>query len=206
MPLIQRYTELPFALQALANRELTLIAPSSWDDKNDAYYLHSYKRSIKARSVLALCMTTSEPTYHHWKVYTNGASGVCIRFHEERFQTWLQSLPAVVGRRVEYKSLKELREAPPSSNDLAFVKRSAFRHEEEFRLVYTSKTVVRSARGFEFPIAMIDSIVLNPWMPRSTFHAVRAVLRGLEGYSELLVHRATIIDNDQWRAAADSAA
>jgi hypothetical protein len=82
---IRRYTELPFLLDFLRTREIALLSPSSWDDKNDAHYLDAYaKAKAEAKSaspgaVRALCMTEASETYHHWKVFSSGSSGMSSR-------------------------------------------------------------------------------------------------------------------------------
>lgn len=61
----KRYTDLPSLIQILMNRELTLLDPSSWDDKNDSYFISTYKEKKQLQSVLALCFTKKSETYHH---------------------------------------------------------------------------------------------------------------------------------------------
>ena len=39
---LRRYTELPFVVDFLQTKTLTLLRPISWDDKNDAYYINQY--------------------------------------------------------------------------------------------------------------------------------------------------------------------
>ena len=67
-PVLRRYTDLPALLYLLRTRSITLLDPSSWDDKNDSYYLEKYKEKKSLQTVLALCLSTAEETYHHWRV------------------------------------------------------------------------------------------------------------------------------------------
>ena len=39
---LRRYTELPFLIDFLETKEITLLNPSAWDDRNDSYYLQQY--------------------------------------------------------------------------------------------------------------------------------------------------------------------
>lgn len=85
----RRYTDLPALIHILTNRTLTLLDPSFWDDKNDSYFLATYKEKKELQSVLALCFTKESETYHHWRVFSSGASGACINFNPEQLETAL---------------------------------------------------------------------------------------------------------------------
>ena len=41
-PFLRRYTELPFLVDFLHTKQLTLLRPINWDDTNDAYYINQY--------------------------------------------------------------------------------------------------------------------------------------------------------------------
>lgn len=78
---LRRYTDLPGLIYLLQGRCITLVDPLTWDDQNDSYFLRLYKEHRKLACVLALCFTRSTETYHHWRVFAGGSSGVCISFH-----------------------------------------------------------------------------------------------------------------------------
>jgi hypothetical protein len=59
----RRYTDLPSLIQILTNRKITLLDPATWDDKNDSFFLSTYKEKKKLKSVLALCFTSASETY-----------------------------------------------------------------------------------------------------------------------------------------------
>src|SRR6185437_17104819 len=77
---LRRYTQLPALLYMLSEKKLTLLDPNSWDDKNDSYFLEQYKLKRKLKTVLALCFSMAQETYHHWSVFADGSAGVCIQF------------------------------------------------------------------------------------------------------------------------------
>jgi hypothetical protein len=81
---LSRYTDLPALLYLLDKKKITLLDPKSWDDSNDSYYLSQYKEKKKLKSVLALCFSQTAETYHHWRVFSSGPSGVCIVFDREQ--------------------------------------------------------------------------------------------------------------------------
>lgn len=39
-----RYTSLPVLLHMLQSRQITLLSPETWEDRNDAYYLDQYRQ------------------------------------------------------------------------------------------------------------------------------------------------------------------
>ena len=52
---LRRYTNLAATLHLLQRKCLTLLSPSTWDDRNDAFFMTEFQRQKNARSVLALC-------------------------------------------------------------------------------------------------------------------------------------------------------
>lgn len=201
---LKRYTELPFVLQILEFRQLTLLNPSSWDDKNDSHFVQAFREQKGYGSVLALCLTGAAQTYHHWKVFTHGSSGACVCFNREKFLNWIEEDELIIGRKVEYKTLAQVRKSPPPIDDLPFVKRKAYEHEAEYRLLYTTRRKSVPAKSFKMPLDIIDSILLNPWLPPSTASAVEEVIHRIKGCEGLDVLRATIVKNDEWQYVANA--
>ena len=202
MRLLKRYTELPYILQTLETRKLTLMNPNSWDDRNDSHFVHAYRERKGYGSVLALCLTEAAQTYHHWRIFTHGASGACLQFNKKRFLDWIVANEALTGRPVQYKTLQQIRQSPPALDDLPFIKRKAYEHEREFRLLYGTLRRSLPCREFPLPLDVIESIQLNPWLPPSTADAVESVIHRIDGCASLRILRATIISNDEWQQAA----
>src|ERR1022692_714934 len=123
---LRRYTDLPSLIYLLNGRCITLLDPQSWDDQNDSYFLRLYKEQRKLASVLALCFTRSTETYHHWRVFAGGSSGVCISFHRGELLTAVKKQSGVRARPVRYLKLNEIRDDPPAVRDLPFLKRYPF--------------------------------------------------------------------------------
>jgi hypothetical protein len=51
----------------LQTKELALVNPASWDDRNDAYYIEQYAHVKGIASTYALCLAQAPETYHHWR-------------------------------------------------------------------------------------------------------------------------------------------
>ena len=77
---LRRYTDLPALLNMLSMRQITLLDPKTWDDRNDSFFMSLYKERKKLKTLLALCFAQTPETYHHWRVFSNGSAGVCVVF------------------------------------------------------------------------------------------------------------------------------
>jgi Protein of unknown function (DUF2971) len=129
---LRRYTDLPALIYLLNERKITLLDFISWDAKNDSHYLELYRQKNNLKSVLAVCFTQANETYHHWRVFANGSSGVCISFKRSTLLEAIQKQHGVKSRSVKYLKLVEIRNMTLARKDLPFLKRYAFEHEEEF--------------------------------------------------------------------------
>ncbi len=111
-----RYTSLPVLLDILSNQELTLLNPATWDDRNDSYYIELYKKRKKLKTLLALCFTTKSETYHHWKVFSDGISGVCVQFKKEQLLEQMDSVCGIAYGDLEYPLIRELVSVIPGAS------------------------------------------------------------------------------------------
>jgi len=194
---LKRYTELPFLLHMLRRKEITLLSPASWEDRNDAVYVEHYRKDQAYKSVFALCLTRASTTYHHWKVFAGSTSGVCIYFNETSLKAWA-SANEIRFEDVEYFSLRKARESPPTGERLPFRKRHAFKPEAEVRLLYSSKKQLGATRSFKFKLRLIEQVKLNPWLPQSVFAEVRESIVSIAGCRGLIVEKSSLLDNEEW--------
>lgn len=195
---LRRYTELPFLLHLLRSRRLTLLSPRSWDDRNDAYYIEAYREQMGLASVLALCLTEASETYHHWRIFSGGTSGICIEFNRERLLAWAAGVPGLRAEPVRYRKLPEVRAAAPALEELPFIKRHPFRDEREFRLVLADDAAL-ALKDLELDLATISKIVINPWLPRTVSDSIKAQIQTIEGCQRMRVQRTTLVDNEEWK-------
>ncbi len=56
---LNRYTSLPYLIEILTDRHLTMLSPKTWEDRNDSFYLERYKVERKLKLILALCFLTT---------------------------------------------------------------------------------------------------------------------------------------------------
>ena len=189
----------------LNERKITLLDPRSWDDTNDSYYLSLYKEKKGLHCLLALCFTQASETYHHWRVFASGSSGVCIRFKRADLLKAVRKRRGVKARPVTYLKLTEARDRAFAVDDLPFLKRYPFEHEEEYRLIYESTEAVTPTLDIPISLSCIDRITLSPWIPGALADQLKRVLMSVRGCADLTVVRSTLISNDQWKHLGDGA-
>lgn len=202
----RRYTELPALVHLLTYRQLTLLDPRSWDDKNDSHYLSLYREKCQLKSVLALCFTQANETYHHWRVFAPGSAGVCIRFKASVLQTAVRKVPELRMKPVEYLTVDRLRGKPIARARLPFLKRYAFQPENEVRLLWESKAEERQSLPVPIELSAISRITLSPWLHPNLAGEVKTVLKSIDGCSKLQIYRSTLISNAEWMKHGGEAA
>lgn len=200
---LRRYSNLAATIHLLRSRCLTLLSPTLWDDRNDAFYMAEYKKRKKAKCLVAVCMANAPETYHHWQVFSSGSDGVCIQFDKDRLAA---NVPAKSGFRlqsVDYRQIVEVESEQPRTQDLPFLKRVPFFDEQEFRLIFSSTDIEADTHDLPIDLNCIQRIVLSPWMPKPLAQSVKKTLRELEGCEELAISRSTLIENERWKRAAN---
>ncbi len=198
-PFLNRYTSLPIALDMLAKKHITLLSPDTWEDRNDAYYLERYRDERKLRTVLAICFSLRGETFHHWRIFSHGSSGVCVEFDKEKL---LKSIPGDKAYRhgnVAYKWISELEKKKPDLETWPSLKRKPFKDEREYRIIFESKTESLRAKPVPIDLSTINKVALSPWLPDAVSKSVMAIMKKIDGCAALDVSRSSLIDNAGWR-------
>ncbi len=198
---LNRYTSLPFLLDTLYYKRLTLLDPITWDDKNDSYFLELYKNSLKLKTVLALCFTENKyQKYHHWKVYSGNSSGICIQFDKDELIRCYESISGVRYNSVSYKTIAELtKDQQLGCKDMPFIKRKAFSDEKEFRFIYQSNVEEIQSKVVSIELSSILKITFNPWIHESVYKSVSKVIRGIEGCKGIKMAQTRLLSYEKWR-------
>src|SRR5712691_8091529 len=102
---LRRYTDIPALIYLLSVRQITLLDPQSWDDKNDSHYLRLYREKKNLKTVLAVCFAQASETYHHWRVFAPGSSGICICFKRADLLAAVKRRVGLLHRDVDYLTL-----------------------------------------------------------------------------------------------------
>ncbi|MDF0729310.1 hypothetical protein P0Y43_01045 [Pseudomonas entomophila] len=202
---LRRYTELPFLIDYLQTRELVLLDPATWDDRNDAYYIEQYARLKGYQRTYALCLAEASETYHHWRVFSHGSSGVCVEFHQERLLAAVLKVEGLRAEKVRYGKMADLSARAPQQDELPFIKRHAFGDEKEFRLFHCSVEAGPPVMRVSVPLNCISRITLSPWLPASVADHVKTTLKAIPGCSKLRIYRSTLVENQRWKKFAGPA-
>lgn len=207
-PAFRRYTNLSAAIHLLQSRKITLLNPARWDDANDAYFMGEYKRLAGAETVLAICFAETVETYHHWRVFSHGADGVCIEFDKARLLDSFEGQPGVLKDKVVYRKIATLKKRRAiEADELPFLKRKPYEPECEYRVIYVDKTISMEAKDFDIDLSWIRRITLSPWMSNVLKESVKKTLRGIDGdCRRLSVSRSTLVGNDEWKSLTAKAA
>jgi len=203
---LRRYTDLPALLHLLRFKQLTLLDPKTWDDKNDSYFMSLYKEKKKFKSLLALCFSQAPETYHHWRVFSHGPSGVCIVFDRAKLLEDFQAEPGIRTGHMEYLTLPAAKKRKFHVNELPFLKRNGYKPETEFRVVYESAAKELPALSIPIRLQSIQSVSLSPWMHTTLSDSTVTAIREIDGCNKLRVSRSTLISNEQWKSYGASAA
>jgi len=181
----------------MEKRAITLLNPRLWDDRNDSYFLEVYRQKKGLECVVALCFTQAFETYHHWRVFAAGTSGVCLEFDKAKLLESIKDLHGLRTGSVEYMTIQQL--AAAESPDLPFVKRYPYRDEHEFRIIYEDRSNATGPKDVAFDPQALRAVIVNPWMPSAVFASVKKVICGTQGWKHLKVRRTTLVDNERWR-------
>ncbi len=202
-PILNRYTSLPVALDVLVQRRLTLLSPETWEDRNDAFYLERYREMKNLRTLVAICFSARGETFHHWKVFSSGSSGVCIEFDKNRLLTAFPSSGGFRHGEIEYRFVKTVNKSRPEQDRWPFLKRKAFKDEGEFRIIYENGAAHEHIKHVDIDLSTVRRVKLSPWLPKAVAESVQALIKSIKGCKSLSVNRSSLIDNAGWKRAIE---
>ncbi len=90
-----------------------------------------------------------------------------------------------------------------ATKDLPFLKRYAFQHEDEFRMIYESQMAHMPRLDIAVPLSCVDRITLSPWIHPTLSPHVKQMLWSIKGCSKLNVVRSTLIGNEEWKTLGE---
>tara|TARA_Y100001947_G_scaffold153393_1_gene156166 strand:- start:74 stop:682 length:609 start_codon:yes stop_codon:yes gene_type:complete len=197
---LYRYTNIASTIDIINNKRLTLLDPVTWDDTNDVFTMLRYKKLSQYASVLALCFSYHEQTYHHWKVFAPGTDGICLTFKRSEIEQRLRADPHVRFEEVKYIPTKNASVFKNNINRLPFLKRQQYEDEAEFRALYSGPDKLLS---YHVPIALSDlsRITISPWVPGPLEDGVKDVFREKLAGSGVQVHSSELVDSFAWKRA-----
>jgi hypothetical protein len=206
-PYLRRYTDISALISLLCKREITLLDPSSWDDKNDSGLLAIYQQKKGLQSVLALCFTQADERHHHWGSTKGTSTGVSIKFDTSLLLKSVKKHVVLRCQPVTYLTMGDMgkRKKTLDIDDLPFLKRSSYKDENEFRIIYDSRTEKLKSLTIPIPLECITRITLSPWLPLALRPSLTQVLRSIEGCAKLNIYRSTLVQNETFLECGRSA-
>ncbi len=194
---LNRFTTLPFLLDMLRRKKLTLLNPAFWEDFNDRETIEIYRKRVNAESIYALCLSYDDDNIHHWNAFASGTSGVCIRFSPNRLLGQL-SLQGIKHDKAEYVRVRDLADFNYSLEKLPFVKREPFEAEKEYRLIVTSNQPQQGTYEVDIDINFIRQVTFSSKLPETVFEATKAMIREFFPDFQGKIYHSTLYKNERW--------
>jgi hypothetical protein len=200
----------------LIEKRLTIVGCESWADQNDRYSMELYKQNSKNIGFLgAYCVAKSSvDSFHQWKIFADGQSGVCIVFDKEKFESFYKSLDKteyICGdvRYVPYKGNQVDQDqalcdkfTKQNLNNIPFIKRSGFSAEDEFRIIYSSVDKKQKVQHIPFDLSVIEQIILSPFLSDGLLNSVKSVIKKTES-SLNKVSKSRLVHSGSWQKSLD---
>ena len=208
---IYRIVSLERLLELFVTQRNTLVKPSKWEDTFENFILKSKVKLLSGEiieynineRIYGQCWTLQNASDAMWRIYAPNKDGLRIR---TTVRSLLESiykehpdLPEVrcgIGK-VEYKGPKQLMELANRTFDDSgilvenifrslLVKRKAFRHEKEVRLLYdawTENDLSNYLYSYKInPHNLISQIMIDPRKSYSDFQRIKSIIRVSTGY------------------------
>jgi hypothetical protein len=206
---IRRYMSIAALIDTLRRQKLAILNPESWDDRNDRLFMRVYKNHKKAGGLYGLCAALRGETYHHWKIFGDGASGACLVLKRPALEAYLDGHQREPGTEirydeVDYLKLDEVKQLSPDDvGDLPFLKRYGFKDEDEYRIIVETVDAQEQAIFIDCPPDWIDAVYLNPWLYENQARSLIKTIKEIPGCEKLRVKPSQLTDSTAWRDAAN---
>ncbi|MET0012037.1 MAG: DUF2971 domain-containing protein [Sedimenticola sp.] len=208
---VYRIISLERLLELFVTSKNVLVKPAKWEDKFENFILiakvkHSSENIVEYNihdRIYGQCWTFEKSSDAMWRIYSPNKDGLRIR---TKVRTLLESmyeahphlpeLRCCLGK-VKYKKDKELMEVANSIFDddgisvenifkSLLVKRNAFKHENEVRLLYdgwTEENTDNSLYSYDFnPHKIISQIMIDPRRKYLEFQKIKQIIKETTGY------------------------
>ena len=207
---LRRYTSIPSLIDIIHNQALTLLDPGTWTDKNDVYAMNQYRTHSpkKIKTLLALCFTEAEETFHHWNVFAGNSNGVCIVFDKDALIACIEERENCRHGSVTYLKSNEFQFDKLTIEELPFIKRNGYDDEMEYRVVYEDSLDHRCLAGIPINISCINKIVFPPQIPSALLSSFSEVILRMENVRDydIAIDRSQLTDDILWQCMIDGIA
>jgi hypothetical protein len=194
---LNRFTTIPFLIDLLTRKKLTLLNPSFWEDYNDKKTLSIYRKAIEKKSVYALCLSYDSETIHHWNAFANGSGGCCIGFNASRL-LYILDAKGIKHAATSYIRVRDLPKTKVTLEELPFVKRARYKPECEYRIIATSDEPQKASLDIDIDLDTIEKISLSSRIPRGVYESLVATLKQVDKNFTARFHQSTLLSNAKW--------
>ena len=198
---LRRYTTLPVLIDMLVREQITLVGYDHWVDANDRRALELYQEALHYGFVGALCVTVAPETFHHWQIFAEGQSGVCVSFDRARLEAHMAGRTLFIPRPVEYVQLDDIGTVDASDiHVLPFLKRYGFRDEREYRV---RGFAVEERQSMPIPLTpdLIERVTFSPAAHPNIVASLKVALRALPAWRDLRIGRSLLTSSVAWQEA-----
>lgn len=213
---IYRVMTIDRLLEMFESKENVLVKPSLWDDPFENFLFNSavlqpdgteYKSILRDRAY-AQCWSLNIESDAMWRIYAPEKNGVKIAITIRKlFNSFYKSISDYPGMscfigKVDYHPRKKLKSliddvkkngitkgGSLSQAKSLLIKRNAFKHEEEVRLIYLDPRNKSSGNLFRYnfdPLRLIEKITFDPRMSESLYRVYKNHILGLGFCGELV--------------------
>lgn len=192
--------------ELFSNNQNSLVSPKKWEDPFENFILKSKARLPDGEIVdfgfrdhfYGQCWTRHKASDAMWRIYSPKSNGVRIRTTITKLAHSLasglapwQNIQCFIGK-VKYLDNKQMMnfantvfkgKINPEAYELAktlLIKRPAFKHENEVRLLYFEKENGKYGSIYKYdidPHAIIDQIMVDPRLDYSEFKKMKADIK-----------------------------
>lgn len=195
---LNRFTTLPFVIDLLKRRKLSLVNPAFWEDYNDRATVEMYRKITKANAIYALCLTYENETIHHWNAFAGGTAGCCIEISPKKLFASLAKVPEIIHGKAEYLRINDLKSKKLQPHQYPFVKREPFKPENEYRLIAVSEAPQQPTFDVDIDLGIIRRITINNKMPEIIFESTKQNLLQLAPELNKKIFHSTLYNNARW--------
>lgn len=192
---LYRITNFRHVVDVFTSRQLHLVPPSTWSDPFEALLRH--KRS---HALFAQCWCKKAVSDAMWKLYSPNHTAIRIRTTRTKLSDWAASQTECEAwvQDVAYKRPSRIRSqllllsqnlkdhyTIAEAASVLFLKRDAFEHENEVRIVCHDKRVLdgdKNSPSLRLPVdphEFIESIMFDPLVDPAFYQACAHYLRSV---------------------------
>jgi len=201
-PYICRYIDATELFDCIKNKRIILRDPKFWEDKNDYFLIKQYIEGKGINNIYASCFTSNDDAYHFWKIYANRPTGICIKFDTSKLFESIKKDPQMQCFRfdvVQYRALKDVTQNEVNINEYPFIKRLAFKAEEELRLFFEESKTDLPYRTLGVELDSIKEVVISPLIRDEFAEGFLRIIKSAGDLSNIRVRRSTILESSTWQ-------